>query len=37
MTTDLTFKFTFVTRPCMLNCVKPLLEVGENHTVEKLT
>lgn len=36
MTIDLTFKLTFVTRSCVLDCVKPLPEVGENHTAEKL-
>lgn len=36
MTPDLTSKLTFVTRSCVLDCVKPLLEVGENHTLEKL-
>lgn len=36
MTADLTFKLTFITRSCVLDCVKPLLEIGENHTVEKL-
>lgn len=35
MTAYLTFKLTFITRSCVLDCVKPLPEVGENHTVEK--
>jgi len=38
MTTVLTFKLTFVARSrlCVLDSVKILSELGENHTVEKL-
>lgn len=36
MAADLTFKLTFVTRSCVLDCVKRLPEVEKNHTVEKL-
>lgn len=39
MTTVLTFKLIFVMRSrlCVLGCVKLLSEVGEKHTVEKLS
>lgn len=38
MSTVLIFKLNFVTRSrlCVLDCVKLLPEVGENHTVEIL-